>query len=822
MCSGKLAARRRGGAMAGCSRRLAALAVLVALLATFVAAAGASGTPSRAKRVRELRSLQIAPEVLPASGGPVRLEARLSGAHACTVVANRPVPRLPVRVPCRKTAWSRVLHLPADTSSTPARFVITVRAVGPKGAEVARVRLIEAAKNRPLIANVTARPAVLPAAGGPVKLSADVVQASSCIVTVAPRAAGRSIRRSCRNRAVRQWLRVSTNPTTSRRVVVVTLRAFDAHHRMVHASVRVVETALSRPQVVQPATPTPTVASATATTDSATPATSPPPPPTSPVSSPPPSPIPAAGSAGGGSAPSVGSGGGVVGGGPALGSGETGGGSGGGVAPVGGGASAPAGSPPGAPGVVSATGITATSATISWGPAVANGVTGVTYQVTGVPGCSPGDGTSCVATGLAPFTSYTACVVATDSFGTGPEACATSFTTPPVVEGSTLAAGQQLTVGEALVSSPAGYEAVLQADGNLVLYDTATDTEVWSTQTTGSGGTQLAMQTDGNLVLYTATGAPVWQSATSGTENHLAMQSDGNLVVYSSIGVPLWARLGGNTGGRANFLPSSDSLTGGETLYSPTGNYSLVMQTDGNLVEYTSAGAPVWSTSTGGAGNWLAMQGDGNLVVYSSSNVPLWDSGTAGNPGAVLAMQGDGNVVVYGNGNVPLWSSEGGLLGGGASVGQKILAAAMAERDQPYCYGGGNTSGPTHGYGNTDGATQCGSSSTVGFDCTGLTLYAVYQATGIVLPHDGSQAAYALAHGGQLISNPSDLQPGDIVYFGGTLDNFVHAGVYAGGGSMWDANIELPPYPDGVQERTLAWETGGSGGLAFVGAVRFP
>ena len=94
------------------------------------------------------------------------------------------------------------------------------------------------------------------------------------------------------------------------------------------------------------------------------------------------------------------------------------------------------------------------------------------------------------------------------------------------------------------------------------------------------------------------------------------------------------------------------------------------------------------------------------------------------------------------------------------------------------------------------------------FDCTGLTMYAVYQVTGKILSHDGHQAN----EGGQLIHNASELQPGDLVFFGGTLSNFEHPGVYAGGGKIWDAlNYGIP-----VQEHTFSQV-----GLSFVGGVRY-
>lgn len=78
-------------------------------------------------------------------------------------------------------------------------------------------------------------------------------------------------------------------------------------------------------------------------------------------------------------------------------------------------------------------------------------------------------------------------------------------------------------------------------------------------------------------------------------------------------------------------------------------------------------------------------------------------------------------------------------------------------------------------------------------------------ATGLPLAHDSAQATDAVNNfGGQRINSKSELQSGDIVYFGGSFGDFDHAGVYAGGGMMWDADIAYWVYPDGVHERTLA------------------
>jgi lysozyme len=104
-------------------------------------------------------------------------------------------------------------------------------------------------------------------------------------------------------------------------------------------------------------------------------------------------------------------------------------------------------------------------------------------------------------------------------------------------------------------------------------------------------------------------------------------------------------------------LSAPASLSAGQSLRSPNGQYQAVQQSDGNLVVYGN-GQGLWSTRTwGNDGAGLALQSDGNLVLYSAAGQPLWSTRTAGSGGQnTLVMQDDGNLVLYGP-HGALWSS---------------------------------------------------------------------------------------------------------------------------------------------------------------------
>ncbi len=113
------------------------------------------------------------------------------------------------------------------------------------------------------------------------------------------------------------------------------------------------------------------------------------------------------------------------------------------------------------------------------------------------------------------------------------------------------------------------------------------------------------------------------------------------------------------------------------------------------------------------------------------------------------------------------------------SSGGSSSSSSQSSQSSPSC--GGGTGGEIASYacqfvGNPYVAG--GTSLTNGADCSGFT-WAVYQHFGISLP----RSSYAQASGGSEVSY-SDMQPGDIIYYGG------HVGIYVGNGTIVHASTQ--------------------------------
>lgn len=145
------------------------------------------------------------------------------------------------------------------------------------------------------------------------------------------------------------------------------------------------------------------------------------------------------------------------------------------------------------------------------------------------------------ASSVTPAVSVVSCPsTATDDIaysGTSPNGQASCLLFGNIAEQVRFAPGQQV---QAIFSNGFTSTLIMQTDGNLVL-------RLSNGVTWGSGtrlrGYRAVLQTDGNFVVYPKSGAGIWATNTKnpdGTE--LAIQSDGNLVAYDELtGKVLWA-----------------------------------------------------------------------------------------------------------------------------------------------------------------------------------------------------------------------------------------------------------------------------------------
>jgi hypothetical protein len=103
-----------------------------------------------------------------------------------------------------------------------------------------------------------------------------------------------------------------------------------------------------------------------------------------------------------------------------------------------------------------------------------------------------------------------------------------------------LAMGVQLLEGQRLVSANALYVLCMQSDGNLVEYTAGRP--LWWTGSAGNGGDHAVMQSDGNFVVYASTGHVLWSSGTGGRSGAftLALADGGSLEIQGSSGT-VWS-----------------------------------------------------------------------------------------------------------------------------------------------------------------------------------------------------------------------------------------------------------------------------------------
>ncbi|GAA2352598.1 NlpC/P60 family protein [Saccharopolyspora halophila] len=116
----------------------------------------------------------------------------------------------------------------------------------------------------------------------------------------------------------------------------------------------------------------------------------------------------------------------------------------------------------------------------------------------------------------------------------------------------------------------------------------------------------------------------------------------------------------------------------------------------------------------------------------------------------------------------------------GSSAVETVVQRALSQLGEPYAWGGGNASGPTRGIRDGGVADSYGDYAKIGFDCSGLMIYA-FAGVGISLDH---YSGYQAQSGTRVPL--SQKQRGDMLFWrdGGGIH---HVAMYLGNGKMVEA-----------------------------------
>ncbi|MFD6676411.1 NlpC/P60 family protein [Rhodococcus zopfii] len=129
----------------------------------------------------------------------------------------------------------------------------------------------------------------------------------------------------------------------------------------------------------------------------------------------------------------------------------------------------------------------------------------------------------------------------------------------------------------------------------------------------------------------------------------------------------------------------------------------------------------------------------------------------------------------------------------GPAAVETVIDRAMSQIGVPYAWGGGDENGPTRGIRDGGVADSYGDYNKVGFDCSGLMIYA-FAGIGISLPH---YTGYQYTAGTQVPS--AEMKRGDMIFYGPNASQ--HVGLYLGDGQM----LEAPQSGSHVKISPVRW-----------------
>ena len=192
-----------------------------------------------------------------------------------------------------------------------------------------------------------------------------------------------------------------------------------------------------------------------------------------------------------------------------------------------------------------------------------------------------------------------------------------------------------------------------------------------------------------------------------------------------------------------------------------------------------------------GAVTDIALEAGAQVLTALLGDLTLPDSellselGLAGS--APLSTGPNGTISRVSNGS--LGSLFGGMGGGGGGpvrpglrgpeAVELVVERAMSTLGTPYSWGGGNATGPTLGVRDGGVADMHGDYAKVGYDCSGLMVYA-FAGIGVELP---KYSGYQYTAGPKYPA--AEMQRGDMIFWG--KDGSQHVALYLGNGEMIEA-----------------------------------
>lgn len=182
-----------------------------------------------------------------------------------------------------------------------------------------------------------------------------------------------------------------------------------------------------------------------------------------------------------------------------------------------------------------------------------------------------------------------------------------------------------------------------------------------------------------------------------------------------------------------------------------------------------------------GSSRLFALQGDSTDSVSDSTSTSTTSTSTSGTTDEDELASDVSGVLEELDTTDSVTEKASATLGDAsrASKIETVISRAESQIGVPYAWGGGDANGPTKGIRDGGVADSYGDYNKVGFDCSGLVLYA-FAGVGISLPH---YTGYQYQKGTKV--SPSEMERGDLIFYGPSGNT--HVAIYLGDGQMIEA-----------------------------------